>query len=67
MKRFLATLALTFTLFSSALAGDIPSVGAPSPVQASGTSLGDISSGGKSELSGDALNALLSVLSFLAV
>ena len=76
MKRFLITIALTCALFSSALGGEIPSVGAPAPApngitQTPGetqTPPGDIPSGGVAEeLSSDALSALLSVLSFLVV
>ncbi len=73
MKRFLITIALTCALFSSAFAGDIPSVGAPTPAsngtsETISTSPGDIPTLGKAEqLTSDALSALLSVLSFLAV
>ena len=73
MKRFVTAIALCCILSASALAGDVPSVGAPAPAPSSmtetinTTSPGDIPSDGKAELSSDALSALLSVLSFLAV
>ena len=74
MKRFLIAIALTCALCSSAFAGDIPSVGAPAPngiTQTPGetqTPPGDIPTDGKAEqISSDALSALLSVLSFLAL
>ena len=73
MKRFLITIALTCALSSSAFAGDIPSVGAPAPAssgttETTATSPGEIPSVGVAEqLSSEALSAVLSVLSFLAV
>jgi hypothetical protein len=72
MKRFLMMIALTCALSASAFAGDIPSVGAPAPppvgmTQTHPTVAGEIPSGGKAgRFSGEALSALLSVLSFLA-
>ena len=69
MKRFLITIAMTCALSSSVLAGEIPSVGAPAPASSGATestSPGDIPSIGMSEqVSGDALSAILSVLSLL--
>ena len=71
MKRPLMTLALACVFSSSAFAGDIPSVGSPAPppppsnATMQSTEPGDIQTPGKSELSSDALSALLSVLSFL--
>lgn len=74
MKRLLIAIALTCVLSSSALAGDIPSVGAPSPAPAgaSQTSIspspGEIPTSGLAEQIPDAaLSALLSVFSFLTV
>jgi hypothetical protein len=71
VKRPLMTLALACVFSSSAFAGDIPSVGSPAPppppsnATMQSTEPGDIQTPGKSELSSDALSALLSVLSFL--
>ena len=75
MKRFLITIALTCALSSSVLAGEIPSVGAPAPAPSGTTQTspgeippGDVPTVGVAEqVSSDALSALLSVLSFLAV
>ena len=76
MKRFLITITLTCALFSSALGGEIPSVGAPTPAPngitqtpgATQTPPGDIPTDGKAgQISSDALSALLSAFSFLAV
>ena len=74
MKRFLITIALTCALSSSAFAGEIPSVGAPAPASSGTTdpttssSPGDIPSvGAPEQFTSDALSAVLSVLSFLAV
>ncbi|MGH9931381.1 MAG: hypothetical protein ACREA9_19415 [Pyrinomonadaceae bacterium] len=74
MKRFLVAFALAGLLAVSALAGDISTSGAPTPAS-NGTSVtttsmspGDVPTVGVAEqLSSDALSALLSVLSFLAV
>ena len=70
MKRFVTAIALCCILSASALAGDVPSVGAPSPNSepaiTATTDPGDIQTPGKTGLSSDALSALLSVLSFLA-
>ena len=70
MKRLLMTLAVTCALACSVSAGDIPTDGLPAPgdMPISGTPApGDMPTSGKAELSSDALSALLSVLSFLAV
>jgi hypothetical protein len=78
MKRFLMTVALTCLLSSSALAGDVPTVGTPQPPnQTTATPistgdtpsvLGDMSTDGSADqISGEALSALLAVLSLLAV
>ena len=73
MKRLLMAMALTCAFACSISAGDIPTDGAPAPASngvtdtTDSTSPGDIPSGGKSELSSEALSALLSVLSFLGV
>lgn len=71
MKHHLAAMAITCLLSASALAGDIPISGSPAPTStisltSEPISPGEIPSVGKSELSSDALNALLSVLSFVA-
>jgi hypothetical protein len=74
MKRFIIALPLALALSGSVFAGDMPTSGSPAPApsappastQASDVPApGDIPSGGNSELSDDALSALLSVLSFL--
>ncbi len=69
MKRFLIAVVLTFVLCSYALGGDIPSVGIPAPASSGATestSPGLIPTDGMSErVSGDALSAILSVLSFV--
>ena len=68
MKRLLMTLAITCAVACSVSAGDIPTDGAPAPgdMPISGAPApGDIPSGGRTELSSEALSALLSVLSFL--
>ena len=76
MKRFLIAIALTCVLSSSGLAGQIPTDGSAAPApngitQTPGetqTPPGDIPSDGKAgQISSDALSALLSVLSFLAL
>ena len=74
MKRFLMTLTLMAALSAAAFAGDMPTGGAPAPaskgttVTTTSTSPGEVPTVGKAEqLSSDALSALLSVLSFLAV
>ena len=76
MKRYLMAFALTGLLAVSTLAGDISTSGAPAPAPSGITQTpgetqtppGDIPSVGKAEqISSDALSALLSVLSFLAV
>ena len=70
MKQFVITMVLACALSSSALAGNIPSDGSPSPAPnpapTTSTSPGDIPCDGMSaQVSGDALSAILSVLSFL--
>ena len=71
MKRFLTLVALTCLLSGSALAGDVPTVGAPqpSPQQTTmSTSPGDIPSVGSAEQISDAgLSTLLAAFRFLAV
>jgi opacity protein-like surface antigen len=74
MKRFLMTMALACVLSSSALAGDIPSGGAPSPAPneltqtTKATSPGEVqTSDWADQLSEGALSALLTVLGLLAV
>ena len=76
MKRFLITIGLTCALFSSAFGGDIPSVGAPAPAPSGITQTspgetqtppGDIPCGAPVQISSDALSALLSAFSFLAL
>jgi hypothetical protein len=71
MKRLLAPMALTCVLSVSALAGDIPTLGAPQPAPAqttTTTSPGDVPTVGTAEQVSDAaLSALLTVLGFLAV
>jgi hypothetical protein len=72
MRRFLIAAALTCVLAVTTLAGDVPTVGAPAPpptglTQTHSTVAGEIPSVGKAgRFSGEALSALLSVLSFLA-
>jgi len=70
MKRFLMAVALTCALSFSALAGEIPTDGAPSPTPnptiTNSTAPGDIPCDGTSaQVSGDGLSAILSVLSFV--
>ncbi len=73
MKRFLMLLALACVFSSSALAGDIPSVGTPSPPPSGTTQTtiqttpGEVPTLGTEEMSDVALSALLAVLSLLAV
>jgi hypothetical protein len=68
MKRFAAALGVVCLISFSVLAGDIPTLGAPQPAStATEVELkpGDIPSGGvASQLSDEALNALLGFLSF---
>ncbi len=67
MKRLLITIAMTFVLSSSALAGDIP-CGAPSPAPdgttqtTNATAPGEIPCGFTDQISDGALSALLTVL-----
>ncbi|HKB67814.1 MAG TPA: hypothetical protein VKC61_18290 [Pyrinomonadaceae bacterium] len=71
MKRLLITLAMTFVLSVSALAGDIP-CGAPSPVpngttQTTDATLpGEIPCGFAEQISETALSALLTVIGLVA-
>ena len=72
MKHFLMVGVLVGLLAVSAFAGDSSTSGSPAPAPTgtlgtTSTAPGDIPSDGKAELSSDALSALLSVLSFLAV
>ena len=70
MKRVLAVIALAFFVSSTVLAGDIPSVPGPQPPPPGVASIapGDIPSGGiTTELSSDALNSLISALSFVVL
>lgn len=72
MKRLLTAMALTCAFACSISAGDIPSDGAPAPAansvtETNSTSPSDIPISGKSELSSEALSALLSALSFLGI
>jgi hypothetical protein len=74
VKRFLMLIALSSLLSSPALAGDIPSVGAPTPSQRgamstpNSTSPGDVPTVGRTDqLSLESLSAFLSVLGLLAV
>jgi hypothetical protein len=72
MKRLLITIAVTFVLSVSALAGDIP-CDAPSPVPngttqtANATSPGDIPCGFAEQISDAGLSGLLTVLGLLVV
>jgi hypothetical protein len=77
MKRFFMMVALTCFLSFSALAGDVPTVGAPQPPPQGTTTristgdtasvAGDVPTGSADQISGEALSTLLTVLSFLAV
>lgn len=73
MKRLAAALALACLLSASALAGEIPTLGAPQPPpQGTTTSPGEIPSGGNpGEIptvgSSATLSALLTVLGWLSV
>ena len=74
MKRFIPALALTLAFSCSVFAGDIPTSGAPAPSGPTASTQtgdewapGDIPTDGKSELSSEALSALLSALSFLGI
>lgn len=74
MRRFLMAIALTAVLSSSALAGDIPTDGSPSPPRNGSTqtkaptSPGEIpTSGSAVQISDATLSALLTMLGFLAV
>lgn len=70
MKRFLAVIALACLLSVPSLAGEIPTVGAPQPTQASSNenknSPGDIPTGGfTGDIATDGLSVVLSVIRFL--
>lgn len=74
MKRFLMTIALACVLSSSALAGEIPISGVPSPqpsgtIQTTNESLpGEVPTGGYAEQASDAaLSGLLAVLGLMVV
>ena len=77
MKRYLVSFALTSVLAVSTLAGDISTSGAPAPAPSGITQTspgetqtppGDIPiSGAPVQISSDALSALLSAFSFLAL
>lgn len=74
MKRFVMTVAFTCVLAAPTLAGDIPSVGAPSPAPPATTqttstpSPGDIPTVGVADqTSSAALSALLTVLGLLGI
>jgi len=73
VKRSLILVALAFVLSSSALAGDIPSGGIPSPPPSGTTQTtiqttpGEVPTLGSEEMSDVALSALLAVFSLLAV
>lgn len=72
MKRFLMAWVMAGLFAVSAFAGDVSTSGSPAPAPTgtpgtTNTAPGDIQSVGKSELSSEALSALLSVLSFLTV
>jgi hypothetical protein len=71
MKRSLISLSLICALSSLVTAGEIPSVGSPTPVPPptqTSTAPGDIPSVGiTEEIAGDALDTLLSALTFLTV
>ena len=76
MKRFLMACVIAGLLAVSAFAGDVSTSGSPAPAPGGPTAStqasdvpapGDIPISGKSELSSEALTALLSVLSFLGV
>jgi hypothetical protein len=76
MKRLITALALALALSGSVFAGDITTSGSPAPAPGGPTAStqasevpapGDIPSGGRSDVSSEALSALLSVLSFLGV
>lgn len=68
MKRLLTAIVLALALSVSALAGDIPTLGAPQPPpQGITASPGDVPTVGVAEqLSSDALSTLITVLGFLA-
>jgi len=73
VKRFLTILMLSCILSVPVVAGEIPTSGSPAPASngtpatTNSTELGDIPSDGQSELSSEALSALLSALSFLGI
>jgi len=73
MKRFVMTIALACALSVSALAGEVPTGGAPSPApegttqKTNATSPGEIPCGFAEQVSDAALSALLTVLGLVAV
>ncbi len=70
MKRLFVAISLTCVLSVSALAGEVPTVGVPQPPPSATTGLNsseDMPTGSTDQISGEALSALLTVLSFLAV
>lgn len=71
MKRLLMASAITCAISINALAGDIPSVGAPQPPPSqtsSEASLGDIPSGGEAiTISDAALTALMTALGLASI
>lgn len=71
MKRFLMAWVMAGLVAVSAFAGDVSTSGSPAPAPSgtpgtTNTTPGDMPISGKSDLSSDALSAVLSVLSFLA-
>lgn len=70
MTRFLIASAMTCVFSVTVLAGDVPTVGSPQPdpTQSKITAPGEIPSVGKADaLTSEALSALMTALSFLAV
>ncbi len=72
MRRILVTVVLACLLSVSGVAGEIPTSGSPAPSLSSSTqtspSTGDMpTSGSADQISSEAMSALLSVLSFIAV
>ncbi len=71
MKRLFVAIGLTWVLSVTALAGEVPTVGVPQPPSNARTGLsvpGDMpTSDSADQISSEAMSALLSVLSFIAV
>jgi hypothetical protein len=71
MKRLFVAISLTCVLSVSALAGEVPTVGVPQPPPSATTGLNSSedmpTDGSADQISGEALSALLALLSFLAV